>query len=99
MNPTFLVVDLFCGAGGTTIGFDESGTSLVIAAINHDPNAIKSHWANHPEVFHFEEDIRTLELTPLIKLVAEARAKYPNAKLVLWAMALADRLDPLKEAA
>lgn len=49
------MIDLFCGAGGTTIGFERSGVAKVIAAVNHDPKAIESHWANHPEVKHFEE--------------------------------------------
>lgn len=89
-SPVFLVVDLFCGAGGTTCGFVQAeleGKMLakVIACVNHDPLAIKSHWANHPEVVHFEEDIRTLDLTELIKLVNHWRNVYPNAYLILWA--------------
>jgi len=89
-DPMFVIVDLFCGAGGTTSGFVQAqlnGADLckVIACVNHDHNAIKSHWANHPEVKHYEEDIRTLDLTELTALVAEYRRKYPNAKLILWA--------------
>jgi DNA (cytosine-5)-methyltransferase 1 len=49
-EPIFLVVDLFCGAGGTTTGFamaelEGFGIAKVIACVNHDPLAIKSHWA------------------------------------------------------
>lgn len=84
-NPQFLVVDLFCGAGGTTIGFERSGVAKVIAAVNHDPIAIESHWANHPEVKHFEEDVRTLDLKALAHHVKKERAKHPNALLILWA--------------
>jgi DNA (cytosine-5)-methyltransferase 1 len=89
-EPIFLVIDLFCGAGGTTTGFAQAeieGDSIakVIACINHDAKAIESHWLNHPEVTHFEEDIRTLDLTNLIKLVTHYREIYPNAFLVLWA--------------
>jgi DNA (cytosine-5)-methyltransferase 1 len=86
----FLVVDLFCGAGGTTTGFalaELEGNTLakVIACVNHDPKAIKSHWRNHPEVKHLEEDIRTLDLTELIKIVSAYRKKFPEAYIVLWA--------------
>lgn len=81
----FLVVDLFCGAGGVTIGFDQAIGWKVIAAVNHDPKAIESHWKNHPDVHHFEEDIRTLDLTELIDIVKFQRSIHPNAKLVLWA--------------
>ena len=87
MNPSLLIVDLFCGAGGTTTGFAmaDNGMAQVIACVNHDPIAIESHWKNHPEVKHFEEDIRTLDLTELGMCVKDAQDKYPDAKLVLWA--------------
>lgn len=90
MEPIFLIVDLFCGAGGTTTGYtlaemEGSKIAKVIACVNHDPKAIKSHWLNHPDVKHFEEDIRTLDLTELIKCVNYWKEKYPNAFLVLWA--------------
>lgn len=86
-EPVFIIVDLFCGAGGTTTGFVQAanGMAKVIACVNHDPLAIKSHWRNHPEVKHFEEDIRTLELTELIRLVEYYRNRYPSAYLILWA--------------
>jgi DNA (cytosine-5)-methyltransferase 1 len=89
-DPIFLIVDLFCGAGGTTTGFTQAAiegneVAKVIACVNHDPKAIESHWLNHPEVTHFEEDIRTLDLTNLIKLATHYREIYPNAFLVLWA--------------
>lgn len=85
-SPLFIVVDLFCGAGGTTTGFELADDyAKVIACVNHDPKAIKSHWLNHPDVKHFEEDIRTLALAPLIEIVNEWKRKYPDALLILWA--------------
>lgn len=85
-----IIVDLFCGAGGTTTGFnlatvDGHKTALVVACVNHDPKALESHWRNHPDVVHFEEDIRTLELSPLVDLLDQYRKLYPNAKVILWA--------------
>ncbi|GAO42317.1 cytosine-specific DNA methyltransferase [Flavihumibacter petaseus NBRC 106054] len=89
-EPEFIVVDLFCGAGGTTTGIDKARrhglkVAKVIACVNHDTLAIKSHWQNHTDVFHFVEDIRTLDLTNLIRIVAFYRMLYPNARLILWA--------------
>ena len=85
-KPEFIVVDLFCGAGGTTTGFCMSGgIAKVIACVNHDKNAIKSHWENNQEVVHFEEDIRILDLTGLMKVVVKFKSLYPSAKLILWA--------------
>lgn len=85
-----LYIDLFCGAGGTSTGVENAKhnnekCAKVIACVNHDANAIASHAANHPEAMHFTEDIRTLELFPLVKHLAEMKEKYPNAKVVLWA--------------
>jgi len=86
VEPELLVIDLFCGAGGTSTGFEMTdGRALVIACVNHDKNAIKSHWANYKYVAHFQEDIRTLDLTCLVKLVNFYRAMYPNARIVLHA--------------
>src|SRR5690242_13136777 len=85
-EPTFIVVDLFCGAGGTTTGFAMAeGYAQVIACVNHDPKAIKSHWRNHPEVVHYEEDIRTLDLNALVELVQQWKNRFPDALLILWA--------------
>lgn len=81
----FLVVDLFCGAGGTTLGFEFSELAEVIACVNHDPKAIESHHANNPNVKHFEEDIRTLDLSELTILCEQKRTEHPDAKLILWA--------------
>ena len=55
------VIDLFCGAGGTTTGVHLSGKAKVIACINHDPVAIRSHAANHPDCKHYIEDIRLFD--------------------------------------
>jgi DNA (cytosine-5)-methyltransferase 1 len=86
-DPTFLIIDLFCGAGGTTSGFAmaKDGIAKVIACVNHDPKAIESHWKNHPEVVHFEEDIRTLELSGLVDVLQMNLRSYPGAKVILWA--------------
>lgn len=87
---TLLYIDLFCGAGGTSTGvenarLDNEQCAKVIACVNHDANAIASHSANHPDALHFTEDIRTLELTPLIAHTKCMKTKYPDAMTVLWA--------------
>ncbi|MDR2205785.1 MAG: DNA cytosine methyltransferase [Flavobacteriaceae bacterium] len=84
-----LYIDLFCGAGGTSTGVESARhngekCAKVIACVNHDENAIASHAANHPEALHFTEDIRTLELSPMLAHIEKMQAKYPDAKVVLW---------------
>lgn len=84
-HQTFVVIDLFCGAGGTSLGFTEAthdGKPIaeVIACVNHDEVAIRSHSKNFPNCKHFTEDIRTLDVSKLPK-------KQPDDKRIwiLWA--------------
>ena len=89
-NIKLLYIDLFCGAGGTSTGVEYAQLNgekcaKVIACVNHDPNAILSHQANHPETLHFTEDIRTLNLTPLVDHLQKMKTQYPDALVVLWA--------------
>ncbi|MAT05266.1 MAG: DNA (cytosine-5-)-methyltransferase [Acidimicrobiaceae bacterium] len=41
-----LAVDLFCGAGGLSLGLEAAGYS-VIAGVDHDDDALATHRANH----------------------------------------------------
>lgn len=84
-DMNLLYIDLFCGAGGTSTGVFESGAARVVACVNHDAGAIKSHEANHPGVLHFTEDIRTLNTAPMVSRLNEERKRNPEAKIVLWA--------------
>lgn len=79
----FEIIDTFCGAGGTTEGFEQAeydGDKIarVISCINHDKRAIESHFANHVHAIHFEEDIKNFDVT-----------KFPSfsekAITMLWA--------------
>lgn len=79
------VVDLFCGGGGTSTGAAQAENVKVIYCVNHDPIAIKSHEANHPDCMHAIEDIRKLDLTVLKNLIAQIRKNDPEAIFALWA--------------
>lgn len=83
-------IDLFCGAGGETTGIelatiDGKKCAKVIACVNHDPNAIASHAANHKSVLHYIEDIRTLNLGGLEQLTQTVRLFHPDSYLLLHA--------------
>lgn len=89
-NIDIYYIDLFCGAGGTSTGVELAMingklVAKVIACVNHDKNAIASHMANHPYALHFTEDMRTLDLVPIVNLIKKIRFGNPNAKFVLWA--------------
>ena len=71
-----LVVDLFAGGGGASVGLAAALGREPDIAINHDATALAVHRENHPETRHLEADI--WEVKPL-----EATRGKPVA--VLWA--------------
>lgn len=52
-----LVVDLFAGGGGTSLGLEWALGRPVDVAVNHDAQAVAMHQANHPETEHFCESV------------------------------------------
>jgi DNA (cytosine-5)-methyltransferase 1 len=71
LNPQFilpiaaeLVVDLFAGGGGASTGIEQAIGRHVDIAINHDPEAVSLHEANHPQTRHFVSDV--FEVDPLV---------------------------------
>lgn len=52
-----LVVDNFAGGGGASTGIEMATGYSVDIAINHDPEAIRMHKANHPYSKHYCEDV------------------------------------------
>lgn len=71
-----LVVDLFAGGGGASTGIEQAIGRPVDIAINHDPEAISLHAANHPQTIHHTADI--FEVDPM-----EATRGQPVG--LLWA--------------
>ena len=64
MSRTIQAVDLFAGAGGTSTGLalacKELGRKVNLTAINHWPEAVETHTANHPWANHICQDVRTV---------------------------------------
>ncbi|MBT0607624.1 DNA cytosine methyltransferase [Aequorivita echinoideorum] len=81
------VIDLFCGAGGTSTGIHLANCdTTVTACVNHDAKAIESHRRNHPWAKHFIEDIRNPEVVFFLKLRVDALRKiYPDCIITIWA--------------
>lgn len=52
-----LIVDNFAGGGGASTGIEMATGYSVDIAINHDPEAIKMHKANHPNTEHYCENV------------------------------------------
>lgn len=58
-----LIVDLFAGGGGASLGIEQAFGRCVDIAVNHDPDAIAMHAANHPTTKHLRNDV--FEVNPL----------------------------------
>lgn len=60
-----IIIDNFAGGGGASTGIEMATGYSVYAAINHDPEAIRMHMANHPSTRHYCEsvwDVNPLEV-------------------------------------
>jgi len=79
MSLTF--ADLFCGAGGSSIGLTAAGMTLTVAA-NHWQRAIDTHAANFPHAEHLCADVSNYDLRRL------------PASDVLWASPICTELSP-----
>lgn len=58
-----LAIDLFAGGGGASTGIEQAIGRAVDIAINHDPEAVALHQANHPQTRHFVSDV--FEVDPI----------------------------------
>ena len=52
-----LIVDLFCGGGGASLGITWATGRKVDVAVNHSAAAIAMHTLNHPDTIHFQTDV------------------------------------------
>ena len=52
-----LIVDNFAGGGGASTGIEAATGYSVDIAVNHDPEAVRMHKANHPGTRHYCESV------------------------------------------
>jgi DNA (cytosine-5)-methyltransferase 1 len=52
-----IIVDNFAGGGGASTGIEQALGRSVDIAINHDPEAVAMHAANHPTAKHYIENV------------------------------------------
>jgi len=52
-----MIIDLFAGGGGASTGIEMALGVSPDVAVNHDPQAIALHQANHPSTKHYIEDV------------------------------------------
>ncbi|WP_242095449.1 DNA cytosine methyltransferase [Sphingomonas sp. CROZ-RG-20F-R02-07] len=56
-----LIIDNFAGGGGASTGIERALGRKVDVAINHDPEAVAMHVANHPDTRHFCQSIMAVD--------------------------------------
>lgn len=61
-----LIIDLFAGGGGASVGIEMALGREVDIAINHDPQAIRMHKTNHPNTLHLTEDVFKVDLKKIV---------------------------------
>ena len=62
-----LFVDNFAGGGGASTGIELATGYSVDIAINHDPEAIRMHKANHPNTKHYCENVWAVDPVAVCK--------------------------------
>ncbi len=62
-----LIVDNFAGGGGASTGIEMATGVSVDIAINHDPEAVRMHQANHPSTKHYCESVWDVEPVSVCK--------------------------------
>ena len=67
MSEPCKVADLFCGAGGFSKGFENSGKFSVTFGIDKSKECIKTFEANHVSAFAECNDIRNMHLAIISK--------------------------------
>lgn len=81
------VVDLFCGAGGLSKGFEMAGFEVILG-IDHFEPAIDTFRKNHPKAVSLKEDIRTVDSEKIKSLIGNQRVDVivggPPVRASVW---------------
>ncbi|GAB6497101.1 hypothetical protein bcgnr5390_11250 [Bacillus luti] len=62
-----IIVDNFAGGGGASAGIEAATGLNVDIAINHDPDAVKMHKANHKDTEHYCESVWQVNPREVVK--------------------------------
>ncbi|EZQ03029.1 modification methylase [Candidatus Acidianus copahuensis] len=90
------VLDIFCGAGGFSLGFRNSGFNLVMG-IDIDHSAIRTYSTNFPNTIALEEDIRYITGDEISEYVGDIDIVIGSPPCEAFTAANSKRLkDPLE---
>lgn len=98
MDRKFTVVDLFCGAGGLTLGFKMASyrgfTFKIIAAVDNWKRAVETYEANHPEVKVIPFNIRDRRVLEKLEVLTGGHVDVIIGGPPCEAFSLAGKRDP-----
>ena len=63
----YIDVDNFAGGGGASLGIEQATGRHVDVAINHDPEALAMHKANHPAAVHYRNNIWVVDPADVVR--------------------------------
>ncbi len=67
----YRVADLFCGAGGLSYGFEQTGEYVTTAGIDLLPDRVRTFTANHPSAVGISGDLTTFRVDRFRELAGE----------------------------
>jgi len=79
IRPDELIIDNFAGGGGASTGIEMALGRPVDVAINHDPEAVAMHQANHPHTLHYCQSVWKAD--PRDVVMAASRRRGSDAPL------------------
>jgi DNA (cytosine-5)-methyltransferase 1 len=83
MKTPGLIIDNFAGGGGASTGIEAALGWPIDVAINHDSEAIAMHQANHPDTFHYCQDVWEVDPLECVRTASIRRAGHPNLPVAL----------------
>lgn len=76
-----LVIDNFAGGGGASTGIEQALGRSIDIAINHDPEAVAMHRANHPDTLHYCQSVWQADPS---EVVADPVTGKPRPVSLAW---------------
>lgn len=79
-----IIVDSFAGGGGASTGIELALRRHVDVAVNHDPEAVAMHAANHPATRHFCQSVWAVDPLEAVSFVNDNGEIRPRPVRLAW---------------
>ena len=79
-----IIVDSFAGGGGTSTGIELALLRQVDVAVNHDPEAVAMHAANHPTTRHLCQSVWAVDPLDAVSFANDNGVVAPRPVRLAW---------------